>query len=114
MEYPGLTPHERVALAAMAKHALDHDHDPQSFIGWHAIAAALGRGPADLAALNAGIMLADKDEQAVMRVLRQLRLKGAITVAERAVNGMRARYSLAALVKYMPRARTEIAQHAAF
>ncbi len=114
MDYPRLTPHQRVALAAYARPALDDDDDPQSFCGWQAVATALGRGPSDLEALGAGAMLTDSDRRAVERVTAELIRAGAMVRTAPAVNGIRARYSLLPLVKYKPRRKTATAAHTTF
>ena len=100
LDFPGLTPHERVALATYARSALDKDAEPQSWCGWQAVALKLGRGSLDL---DNPVLLNESDERAVQRVTASLVRKGAMTRLEPARRGFRAVYGLAPLRDYMPK-----------
>ena len=100
LAFPGLTPLERVALAAYAWNAVDKDDEPQSWCGWQAVAEKLGRGSFDL---DRPVLLTSSDERAVQRVTAALIRKGAMTRLETAHRGYRAVYGLAPLRDYLPK-----------
>lgn len=97
--FPGLTPHERVALATYAWSAVDKDDDPRTWCGWEVVASKLGRGSLDL---DAPELLTKSDARAVERLTAALIRKGAMTRLETAHRGYRAVYGLAPLRDYMP------------